>query len=1039
MIRFRGFLREATALATLFAAGLFAGTGAAAAPSQSVAVRNSFRIGDSGVLCTAQTRVADPVLKSMFDRGYAIVCRDAATAVGKLYALRTKAGDPLPALAEKRPAGLACAPSTQEEIKGLGAVSLAICQTGDKLDYRIYSLTRTGTAYIAEGLGGYDSALRLALVSLVTDRATTGEIQVATTSAGDPAAFARVQAGTLDPDNALSEAYLRNNSGSFAESSEFFENLFARDASARTGGGRAGEYLANQALQQSNLGNFPTANALFARAANTSAANEVVGGRLLRNFRAIHLINQELIPAAFEELDRPVKPISMTEGNSDAALGEGVISMGIADQLNRENESLERLGGIDSRLRPYERAQILDAQAMQLRGVAYRLQHNYPEARRSFAAATSALNLVREGRVTSTAWLRSEILSDTALISEAENDLSGAERDLTAALHIFEVEYPASAAYVGAKARLAAFLGRHGQTDRALALYAEVVAASESTPGAAVSLRNQLRPYFALLADRAGTDSQAVTAMFAASQVLQRPGVAQTQAVFARELSGGDDAAAGLFRQSVTLSRDIARATTENARLAGKPDLSAEDRTALDAGRARIAQLEQEQTALQSQLSQYPRYRVLAPQLLALTDLQKLLGEGEAYYKMALVGQDAYAMFVTPTSAQAFRIGASTKALEDEVATLRASIVTLEGGQPTTYPFDVAQARSLFTQLMGPIAEQLGSVTHLIFEPDGPMLQLPANLLVVEQPGVDAYLARVARPNADEFDFRGLAWLGRGRDISTSVSPRSFADVRAIQASKGTLGYLGLGQNARPSAAAITAMPRDACAWPLDTWENPISPTELVLAAGIVGKDRSAVITGADFSDTGLEARSDLNQYRILHFATHGLVTAPRPECPARPALLTSFGGSAASDGLLSFSEIYDLRLDADAVILSACDTAGMATVAATREAGITTGGNYALDGLVRAFVGAGARTVVASHWPVPDDYDATKRLISSLFAATPGTPIATALRAAEVKLMDEAKTSHPYYWSGFAIIGDGRRALMRRDGMASAGERPGL
>ena len=58
---------------------------------------------------------------------------------------------------------------------------------------------------------------------------------------------------------------------------------------------------------------------------------------------------------------------------------------------------------------------------------------------------------------------------------------------------------------------------------------------------------------------------------------------------------------------------------------------------------------------------------------------------------------------------------------------------------------------------------------------------------------------------------------------------------------------------------------------------------------------------------------------------------------------------------------------------------------------------------------------------------------------ATPGTPIATALRAAEVKLMDEAKTSHPYYWSGFAIIGDGRRALMRRDGMASAGERPGL
>ena len=62
---------------------------------------------------------------------------------------------------------------------------------------------------------------------------------------------------------------------------------------------------------------------------------------------------------------------------------------------------------------------------------------------------------------------------------------------------------------------------------------------------------------------------------------------------------------------------------------------------------------------------------------------------------------------------------------------------------------------------------------------------------------------------------------------------------------------------------------------------------------------------------------------------------------------------------------------------------------AATREAGITTGGNYALDGLVRAFVGAGARSVVASHWPVPDDYDATKRLIGGMIDAQPGQPLA--------------------------------------------------
>ena len=109
----------------------------------------------------------------------------------------------------------------------------------------------------------------------------------------------------------------------------------------------------------------------------------------------------------------------------------------------------------------------------------------------------------------------------------------------------------------------------------------------------------------------------------------------------------------------------------------------------------------------------------------------------------------------------------------------------------------------------------------------------------------------------------------------------------------------------------------------------------------------------------------------------------------------------------------------------SACDTAGKATVAATREAGITSGGGMALDGLVRAFVGAGGRSVLASHWPAPDDYHATERLISGLFEAPPGTSVAGAMQTAQRQLMDNAETSHPYYWAGFAIIGDGARPVL--------------
>ena len=140
-------------------------------------------------------------------------------------------------------------------------------------------------------------------------------------------------------------------------------------------------------------------------------------------------------------------------------------------------------------------------------------------------------------------------------------------------------------------------------------------------------------------------------------------------------------------------------------------------------------------------------------------------------------------------------------------------------------------------------------------------------------------------------------------------------------------------------------------------------------------------------------------------------------------ALLTSFGGPG-SDGLLQFAEVFELKLDADLVILSACDTASLAGLEATRAAGIESGGGQALDGLVRAFIGAGGRQVIASHWPAPDQYDATKRLFEGFFRSPPGTSLGQALLGAQQRLMDDPATSHPFYWSGFALIGDGERPL---------------
>ncbi|NNM76168.1 CHAT domain-containing protein [Sphingomonas sp. ID1715] len=994
-----------------------------AAPPEPLSTRESFRIGSSGVSCTAQLRPMDARLKDMFDRGYAIVCRDAAAPVGSLYALK---GDGSARLAA---AGHQCGPDQAAEVPGLAGARVIDCESEDKLRYRTYTFARRGTLFAAEGLAGYDSALKLGLASIVSDRPVTGEVQVAVTAAGDPAAFARVQAGALDADGALQQGYARSNEGSYAEAAEFFQTLSERTA-GMADAPRLTEYLVNQGLQQSNLGQFPAATAAFEQAEARGAAADPIAGRLLRNYRALHQINQKRPAKALEELQRPVAEV---DRYATDALSAAEITPRLAQEINRANAALNRTGGLDSRLQPYERAQILDAQKQQIQGIALRLQGRYAEALRAFDQAERALAGVRQGRVASTAFMRSEILGETGIAREMSGDTAAAGAALTRAVALLEASYPQSAALLQAKSRLASFYARTGRADEAVTLYAAIVADSEHVPGASAAMRDTLAPYFRLLAARSASDPNAAAAMFSANQIFVRPGVAQTQAVLARELSEGDDEAAMLFREAVNQSREVVRQTAEVANLAAaNPPEGGEAAAALAAARDRLKTLEGEQTALQSRLSKYPRYRVLSPQTLTLADLQKTLRPGEAYYQLRLVGQDAYAVFATPERSRAVRIAANATTLGDSVARLRDSIVKLDSGQLVTTPFDLVRARQLYATLFDPIGgDALAGVKHLIFEPDGPLLQLPVSLLVADQASVDTYQKRIAGPAADKFDMRGVAWLGKDREVTTAVSARSFADVRQVAPSAGKRAYLGLGENAPPFSAASflsTSAPAnvDPCDWPLETWNRPISAAELQFARSALGAQQAAVLTGAEFADTNIVNRSDLRDYRVLHFATHGLVTAPRPQCPARPALLTSFGG-AGSDGLLSFKEVYDLKIDADWVILSACDTAGMATVSATREAGIATGGNYALDGLVRAFVGAGARAVIASHWPVPDDYDATKRLITGLFSAPAGTPAGQALRAAQVQLMDDANTSHPYYWAAFAIVGDAERPLLQR------------
>lgn len=982
-----------------------------------VLTRDSFPIGSNdGALCQVQSVLRDPAMTGMFDRAWAIYCRDAAQPVGHVFALR---GNDALARIAARPGAIQC--STEG--------NCAPDPTGLARTRRV--LRQGETLIVADGISAYDDALRIALESIAQDRSVPGTIRVATTSIGDADALARIQVASLPADRALAEGYRQNNSGDYSAAAVYFEALERRTDAGDTGV-EPSEFTLNRALQLSNLGDFGEASRLFAEV-DRVPTTDIVQVRLRRNFRAIHALNQRDMTGAVMLLSRPVPAVSL----SVSAPGGGIaITPPIASGLNSGSGSIAQLVD-DTRLTPEERAIILDAQARQLLGTARRLSGDLAAARTDFAEADAGALAVRDGRVTTIVRLRAQTMGEAALTEEAAGNPALAERIFTDAILLLEREYPETMALAAARAKLAAFYARTGRDDDALARYRSVVSLLTQQRRQLTGLNNQMAPYYRLLIARQAHDAAAGDELFAALQLLVRPGVADTQAVLARELSGGSSEASSLFRQANTLARDLERARIDLARLAMRDPDPATEQIAAEL-RTRIANLGNQQTATLARLAEFPQYRAVTQDTLNLADLRASLLPHEAYVKLAVVGEDVHILYLTRETSRAWTAAVSRAELDAAVDALRSTISVFEGGAYNTYPYDAETAHRLFTSLFGPAAREIAATRHLLFEPDGAMLRLPVNLLITDAASVAQYRARAEAPGGDSFDMRGVAWLGRSAQVSTVVSALAFRNTRGAPASRAARAYIGLGNNTPVGDPARVSGVRAAdpglaigCVWGLEEWNRPIAATELLAAQQLAGGG-SSVITGDAFTDRRLRERGDLSSYRIIHFATHGLVTPPRPNCPTRPALLTSFD-SEDSDGLLSFDEIFDMRIDADLVILSACDTAGQASIAATRAAGVTTGGGSALDGLVRAFIGAGGRSVLASHWPAPDDFNATERLITGLFTAVPGTSVADAMGRAQLALMDNADTSHPYYWAGFAIVGDGERPMLPASQSAEA------
>jgi CHAT domain-containing protein len=152
---------------------------------------------------------------------------------------------------------------------------------------------------------------------------------------------------------------------------------------------------------------------------------------------------------------------------------------------------------------------------------------------------------------------------------------------------------------------------------------------------------------------------------------------------------------------------------------------------------------------------------------------------------------------------------------------------------------------------------------------------------------------------------------------------------------------------------------------------------------------------------------TDLSQYRVIHFATHGFVDYQHPELSGLVLSMVDEKGNP-QDGFLRMHDIYNLKLPVDLVVLSACNTGLGKEVK-----------GEGLIGLTRGFMYAGARGVVASLWKVDDDATAElmKQFYSGMFQK--GLTPAAALREAQLALRSHKRWESPYYWAAFVMQGE--------------------
>ena len=557
--------------------------------------------------------------------------------------------------------------------------------------------------------------------------------------------------------------------------------------------------------------------------------------------------------------------------------------------------------------------------------------------------------------------------------------------------------------------------------------------------------------------------AQLATQMFETAQLAQSSEAAISLRQMATRSAKGSPQLAVLVRERQDLVSEWQ--AKDKLLIAAKTRAPSTRRADAEAALAeRLAAIDTRLAEIDHRLAQdFPDHATLtSPKLVSVAEAQAHLRADEALVlfldtpEFEPLPEETFIWVVTKSDARWVRSDLGTAGLTREVAALRCGLdatawdgegaekcagplgipLNKASGPNQQLPFDHGRAHKLYSVLFGEVQDLIKG-KHLLIVPSGPLTQLPFQVLVTKPPTSD--------------DHRTIAWLARDHAITILPAVSSLKALRRVgkpsAASKPMIGFgnpLLDGPDGRYTIRAKLAREKQRCPErpqmaaivghrgsisrvqtrngladvshikmqvPLPETTDELCAVAADVKAGT--RDIHLGVQATEREIKRLSANGELAKYRMVHFATHG-VLAGQLDGNNEPGLILTPPDQATEgdDGYLSASEIAALKLDADWVILSACNTAAGAATSAE-----------ALSGLARAFIYAQARALLVSHWEVYSD--ATVKLIPATIremARDPKVGRSEALRRSMLALIDkgEPHEAHPAYWAPFVLVGEG-------------------